>query len=61
MKRRAAIPIIVDVVAHVLDERWNEMRTDGLMLAAFNSDAAGPIVSGIRAYTREGLALKTED
>jgi len=47
MNRRAVFPMIIDVVAHVLDELRDEMRSDGFMLAAFDGNAAWAVVPGV--------------
>jgi hypothetical protein len=41
--------MIVDVIAHVLDEFRNEVRSDGFVLAAFNGNATWTIVSSVGA------------
>jgi len=38
------LPMIIDVVAHILNEFRNEVSTDGLMLAAFNGNTTWTIV-----------------
>ena len=38
------IPTIVDVIAHIFDQFGDKMRADRLMLAAFNRNAARPVL-----------------
>ena len=57
MYRRAVLPMIVDVVAHILDQFRNQMRADRFVLAAFNGNAAWTIIPRVGANSRKRLPL----
>jgi hypothetical protein len=52
MNWSALVPVIVDVIAHILDQLGNEVRTYWLVFTAFNGNATRPIISGVRADSR---------
>ena len=47
MQRRALFPIVVDLIAHVLDFFWNHVRAWRLVPASADLDPSRPKVSGI--------------
>ena len=57
MNRRSLAPILIDVVAHLLNEFGDKMCTDGLVFAAFDLHACRPEVAGVGANTAQGFAL----
>src|SRR5258708_1011174 len=61
MNRSTLLPMIVDIVAHVLDQFGNQVRADWLMSASLDSDTARTIVPRIGADSRESLTLQPED
>src|SRR5260370_14462400 len=61
MNRRADFPMIVDVIAHVLDQFRNEMCSYRFVLAALDRDAARTIVPRVRADSGKRFALQTKN
>ena len=53
--------MIVDVVAHVLDEFRDQMSTDRLMLTSLDGDSSRAIVACVGTDSRESFALQTEN
>lgn len=50
--------MLVDIVAHILDQFWDEMGADGFVLAAFNGNTARAIDTSIRAYSCQSFSLE---
>jgi hypothetical protein len=61
MNWRALMPVIINVVAHVLDEFGNQVCIYGLMLAPLNSNASRPVVPRIGTDAGESFTLQAED
>src|SRR6266536_4448637 len=54
-------PVIVDIVAHILDQLGDEMRTYRFMFAACNGNAARSIISSIGANPSQCFPLQSEN
>ena len=53
--------MVIDVVAHVLDEFRNEVCSDRCVLAALDSNATRTIVPRVGTDPRKRFPLQTED
>jgi hypothetical protein len=61
MNRSYAFPVIIDVIAHLLDQTGHEMSTGGLMPAPLNFHSCGPKISSKDAYARKSFSVQCED
>src|SRR5215210_1036951 len=61
MDRSAALPVLVNVVAHFLDPFGNEMCPYWFVLTSFNFYARRPEVTGKHANAGECLPMQAQD
>lgn len=60
MNRRTLLPVVIDVIAHVLNLLRHHVRAHGFMLASPNFYAGGPEVSGLRAESFKGNSVEVQ-
>jgi hypothetical protein len=54
----ALLPIVVNIITHVFDFFWDQMRTDRLMFAALDFDSSWPPISREGTQAIEGDAMQ---